>query len=94
MKVTVSGLLYTFVEDIKAEPIPWIPQRQGIKTKQRGKLVWVGLLARHSDLGSLAVHSEDADYKTLCPTRDGLHPLELKFQIKDGESQLIQMSDL
>lgn len=57
-------------------------------------MVRVGLEARHSDLGSLAVQSLDAYDSTFCPARDARHPLGLNVQVKDGESFLIQLSDL
>lgn len=59
-----------------------------------GKLFWVGLEARHSDIGSLVVHSQDAGYTTFCPAHDGPHPLGLNLQVKDGESLQIQLTDL
>lgn len=66
----------------------------GVKTKQDRRETWVGLEARHSDLGSLAVHFLDAGYTTFCSTQDGPHPLGFNFQVKDGESLQIQLSDL
>lgn len=44
----------------------------------------VGLLARHSDLGSLAVQSVDAKYPIFCTRQDGPHPLGFNFQVKEG----------
>lgn len=35
------------------------------KRREKGNLVPVGLEARHSDSGSLAVHSKDAGYRNL-----------------------------